>query len=126
MFRRKPVFRRTAGSGQFSIRFMATKKKTKMDLVDCIYAKTSCRLSAVKSIVDLFLDEMRTALEAGTTIELRGFGTFELRERKGRTHARNPRTGETVSVGRHSVVVFRAGRDLKNAVWKIPAETADE
>lgn len=76
-------------------------------------------MSTVKSVVEFFLDELRSSLEQGYTIELRGFGTFELRERKGRANARNPKNGEKVSVENHSVIVFRAGRDLKKAVWNI-------
>lgn len=99
---------------------MPVKKKTKTDLVDCVYEKSSCKLNTVKSIIESFIDELRSSLENGYTIELRGFGTFELRERKGREAARNPKTGEKVSVENHSVIVFRAGRDLKKAVWDLP------
>ncbi len=98
---------------------MPVKKKTKTDLVDCVYEKTSCKLNTVRSIIESFIDELRSSLENGYTIELRGFGTFELRERKGRECARNPKTGEKVSVENHSVIVFRAGRDLKKAVWDL-------
>ena len=99
---------------------MATfsKKTTKMDLIEGIYANSSCRLSTVKEVVDLFISGLRESLESGNTIELRGFGTFEIRKRRGRKSARNPKTGEKVSVSDHSVVVFRAGRDLKKAVWR--------
>ncbi len=97
---------------------IAAKKTTKMDLVEGIYANSSCRLSTVKEVVDLFISGLRESLESGSTIELRGFGTFEIRRRRGRKSARNPKTGEKVSVGAHSVVVFRAGRDLKKAVWR--------
>ena len=53
------------------------------------------------------------------SIELRNFGTFELRLRKGKTNARNPRTGEIVQGQAHSVVVFKAGRDLKEKIWTV-------
>ena len=96
----------------------AAKKTTKMDLIEGVYANSSCRMSTVKEIVDLFISGLRESLESGSTIELRGFGTFEIRKRRGRKSARNPKTGEKVSVKEHSVVVFRAGRDLKKAVWQ--------
>ena len=51
------------------------------------------------------------------TAELRGFGTFEVRVRKGKEKARNPKTGEIVSVDKHGVAVFRAGRELKEELW---------
>ena len=46
-------------------------------------------------------------------MEFRGFSTFEERQRKGRTHAQNPKTGETVSVEDHGVAAFKPGRELK-------------
>ena len=100
---------------------MPGTKQTKSDLIDQIYEKTGHELKDIRSIVDLFLDEVKVALENDQSVELRGFGTFEIRERKGRKKARNPKTGETVSVEDHAVVAFRAGKDLKTTVWGIPA-----
>jgi nucleoid DNA-binding protein len=45
----------------------------------------------------------------GKTVELRGFGTFEVKKRKGRKRARNPKTGENVAVKDHGVATFRPG-----------------
>jgi nucleoid DNA-binding protein len=52
-------------------------------------------------------------------VELRGFGTFEIRTRKGREKARNPKTGEVVPVQNHGVTVFRPGKDLKKKTWEL-------
>lgn len=97
-----------------------------MDLVEDIYGKTSYRLDTVKVIVDLFINGLRESLANGSTVELRGLGTFEIRHRRGKKSARNPKTGEKVSVKEHSVVAFRAGRDLKKAVWHIKANGASK
>ena len=70
--------------------------------------KTNCEKYVVQDIVEKFLDEVKKSLEKGSTIELRGFGTFEPRLRKGRSSARNPKTGEKLSVRitlRYSVLV---------------------
>ncbi|HNQ97599.1 MAG: integration host factor subunit beta [Spirochaetales bacterium] len=99
---------------------MPDKKRTKSDLVDRIYEKSGQDLKDIRAVVDLFLDEVKTALEEGRSVELRGFGTFEIRERKGRQKARNPKTGEIVSVQDHAVVAFRSGKELKNNVWNVP------
>ena len=104
----------------------AAKKTTKMDLVEGVYANTTCRMSTVKEVIDLFISALRESLESGRTIELRGFGTFEIRKRRGRKSARNPKTGEKVSVKEHSVVVFRAGRDLKKAVWHVSEDEGEQ
>ena len=104
---------------------MPVNKRTKSDIVDAIYEKTGSDLKEVRAIVDIFLDMTKDALEVGQSVELRGFGTFEIRARKGRAKARNPKTGEIVSVEDHSVVAFRAGKDLKSAVWDIPSRNSD-
>jgi integration host factor subunit beta len=100
---------------------MAGNKKTKSDLVDKIYEKSGHELKDIRSVVDFFLEEVKVALESNESVELRGFGTFEIRERKGRKKARNPKTGEIVSVEDHAVVAFRAGKELKSTVWDIPS-----
>ena len=58
-------------------------------------------------------------IEKDRVIELRGFGTFEIRTRKGREKARNPKTGDLVSVETHGVAIFRPGKELKDAVWNL-------
>lgn len=104
---------------------MLVKKQTKSDLIDHIYEKTGHELKDIRSIVDIFLEDIKAALEKEHSVELRGFGTFEVRERKGRKKARNPKTGAIVSVEDHAVVAFRAGKDLKNTVWEIPSHRND-
>jgi integration host factor subunit beta len=95
------------------------KKYTKADILDAIYDKTDLERGDIKRITDIFIEEIKNALVERKTIELRGFGTFEVRVRKGRDKARNPRTGETVSVEPHGVAAFRPGRDLKQSVWAL-------
>jgi integration host factor subunit beta len=100
---------------------MAAKKLTKADIVDFLYEKTGMSRKEIRNIVDLFTDEIKGALAQNLVIELRGFGTFEIKIRKGRPKARNPRTGETVVVSSHGIAAFRPGRELKQAVWNIGA-----
>jgi len=97
-------------------------KLTKADIVDAIYNKISIERREIRDVVDLFLVEVKDALVSDKVIELRGFGTFEVRIRKGREKARNPKTGEVVSVHSHGIVSFRAGRDLRRDVWNIQRE----
>jgi len=94
-------------------------KLTKADIVDGLYNKVSADRNKIKEIVDLFLEELKAALVSGKVIELRGFGTFEVKVRKGREKARNPKTGEFLTVPSHMIVAFRAGRDLRRDVWPI-------
>ena len=95
---------------------------TKADIVDAIYNKAGLEYGEIRKVVDLFIDEVKTALISGKAIELRGFGTFEIKIRKGRRKARNPKTGETFDVSTHGVAAFRPGRELKQDVWNLKQE----
>ena len=94
-------------------------KFTKADIVDAIYNKTGVDRKEIRDVVDLFIGELKAALVSNKVIELRGFGTFEIKTRKGRQKARNPKTGEIISVNSHGIVAFRPGRDLKRDVWPL-------
>ena len=101
---------------------MSSKKITKYDLLDSIYQNTKCDTHVVQNIVENLFTELKSALKEGATIELRGFGTFEPRLRRGRSRARNPKTGEQLSVSPHYVAAFRSGQDLKKALWNLPVK----
>ena len=94
-------------------------KITKAEIIDSVYEKTGLSRKEIKPVIDLALKALVDALAQGKNIELRGFGTFEIRIRKGRLKARNPKTGEAVSVSSHGIVAFRAGKELRQAVWNI-------
>lgn len=105
---------------------MSSKKVTKSDLVDKIYQNCKCEKKVVQSVVDEFLIALKVSLKETNTIELRGFGTLEPRLRKGRNKARNPKTGENLSVAPHYTVVFRAGQDLKNSLMELPVSESEK
>jgi integration host factor subunit beta len=96
---------------------MAGNKFTKADIIDALYEKTGMNRGEIRGAIDLFIDEVKDALMRRQVIELRGFGTFEVKERKARQRARNPKTGEKIVIHSHGVVSFRSGRELKRAVW---------
>lgn len=97
-------------------------KQTKTSIVDAIFKKSDHMLKDIHSVSDLFFSEMFQALQRGETIEIRGFGTFSVQFRKGRTGMRNPKTGELVNTEDHSVVVFRPGKILSAAVRPLTEE----
>ena len=103
---------------------MVVDKYTKADIVDAIYNKVGIDRKEIRKVVDLFIEEVKTALISHKVIELRGFGTFEIKIRKGRRKARNPKTGEALSVNSHGIASFRAGRELKQDVWNLKHEDA--
>ncbi len=98
---------------------MALEKLTKAEVVENIAEETNVDRREVQAIIDAFLQNVKKALVQDRVVEFRGFGTFEVRTRKGRERARNPRTGELVSVEDHGVVVFRPGKELKQAAWDL-------
>ena len=90
---------------------------TKADLVEEVaeaigpgVTKRDCAL-----IVDGFLGAVKRALTQGENIEIRGFGTFKVRDRKS-WKARYPRTGEAVQVPKRKVPVFRPSKQLRSRV----------
>lgn len=101
---------------------MTGSKYTRAEIIDSIYNKTGINRKEIRDMMDLFIGEIKEALIRRRVIELRGFGTFEVRIRKGRQKARNPKTGEILSVNSHGTVSFRAGRELKQDVWNLKQE----
>jgi integration host factor subunit beta len=102
--------------------FIVAGRFTKADIVDALYDNTGMDRKEIRKTIDLFVSEIKAALLRRDVIELRGFGTFELKVRKGRSRARNPRTGEQVQVRPHGIVCFRPGRELKQEAWVIKDE----
>ncbi len=66
-------------------------------------------------VVDAFLEAIKESLAAQHNIEIRGFGTFKIRQRKTRM-ARNPRTGDPVEVAARPVPVFKPSKELRSLV----------
>ena len=105
---------------------MAVQKFTKADIIDAVYDKTGMNRKEIRTVLDIFISEVKTALIQRNVIELRGFGTFEVKVRKARPRARNPRTGQTISIRPHGIVSFRSGRELKQDVWNITDEVVKQ
>ena len=88
---------------------------TKADIVEDIAQKTGLTKKEVAETVDLFLVKIGDLLVEGRHLEIRGFGTFKVKERKERM-ARNPRTGEAVPVPARKVPIFKVSKMLKDKV----------
>lgn len=84
---------------------------TKKDIVEQIAAQTGRTQIETKIILESFLDALMDGLTQGNNVEIRGFGRFKLKMRKKRT-ARNPRTGETVTIKAGTRPVFEPSREL--------------
>ena len=73
-------------------------------------------------IVESVFDSIADALRSGDEVEIRGFGSFRLRNRNAR-RTRNPRTGEQILVPPKRVPFFRAGKALRERLNRDPAKT---
>ncbi|MBN1282496.1 MAG: integration host factor subunit beta [Proteobacteria bacterium] len=90
----------------------------KSDLIEMLSKKLP-NLAArdVEVIVNTVFDSMTDALGRSERIEIRGFGSFEVRVRKPRM-GRNPKTGQSVDVGERHVPFFKVGKELRERVNK--------
>ena len=85
---------------------------TKAELVTQVALKTELTKQQSAEVVDLLLECIIKALQAGDKVELRGFGSFRRRDRRPRL-GRNPKTGEVVAVSAQSVPFFKTGKRLQ-------------
>ena len=83
--------------------------------IDAIHEKIGGTKKTVEEVVDAVFDTITNALKEGNEVSITGFGTFSAIERKAR-QARNPRTGEPVSVPAMKAPKFKAAKGLKDAV----------
>ena len=97
---------------------------TKADLVEEISARTGVSRNQTAVIVDQLLDAVCRSLSEGRHLEIRGFGTFKVRERRAR-RARNPRSGSEVMVPAKLVPVFKPSKELKAVVLGEEAEVME-
>ena len=88
---------------------------TKADIVDHIASGTGLTKVETEAVVDGFIQTVIEALKEGKSIEIRGFGSFRTKKRKGRL-ARNPRTGAQVQVDEHYVPYFKVSKELRTTV----------
>jgi integration host factor subunit beta len=65
----------------------------------------------IEKIVDSILGDIEAAMTRGDRVELRGFGTFTVRQRSART-ARNPKTGAYVALDQTNFPYFKAGKEM--------------
>jgi DNA-binding protein HU-beta len=88
---------------------------TKADIVDVIASATGLTKVETEAVDDGFISTVINSLKEGKNIEIRGFGSFKVKKRRGRM-ARNPRTGEQVRVEEHYVPLFKVSKELKGLV----------
>ena len=84
----------------------------KSELVKALSDQANISLDEATLVVNTFVDSMKDSLLEGGRVEIRGFGSFKVKE-YGSYAGRNPRTGEKVAVEPKRLPFFRAGKELK-------------
>jgi len=88
---------------------------TRSDLIEQLALSKGVSIRAAEAVIHEIFDSMTETLIAGGRIEIRGFGSFEVREYEGHT-GRNPKTGMEVSVGPKKLPFFKVGKELKEQI----------
>ncbi|MFZ5945269.1 MAG: HU family DNA-binding protein [Bacillota bacterium] len=90
----------------------------KTELISSVAEKSELTKKDAEKAVNALFASVEEALSKGEKVQLVGFGTFEVRERKART-GRNPQTGQEIQIPAAKVPAFKAGKSLKEAVEKL-------
>src|SRR5258707_11564096 len=88
---------------------------TKSDLIDVLCETQKMPKGRAELLVNIVFDSMEASLRRGERIEIRGFGSFEIREYRA-YEGRNPRTGSAVAVKPKRLPFFKVGKELKDRV----------
>ena len=88
---------------------------TKSELVSKLAERTNLTQQVARVIVDTIFDGMKESLVRGERIEIRGFGSFKIKQYDG-YQGRNPKTGEIIHVAPKKLPFFKVGKELKERV----------
>ena len=86
---------------------------TKADLIESVAAKLDLPKGQAERAVQLVFEDIVQALRTGDKVNISGFGTFAVSERKART-GRNPKTGEAIDIPASKSAKFKPGKSLKD------------
>jgi DNA-binding protein HU-beta len=86
---------------------------TKADLIESLATKLDFQKSLAERAVNTMFEDIESALQKGDKVNISGFGTFAVSDRKARS-GRNPKTGETIEIPASKSAKFKAGKSLKD------------
>jgi DNA-binding protein HU-beta len=87
----------------------------KSELIDAIASDSGLTKADAGRALDSTVSSITSALKGGDSVQLIGFGTFQVKQRAARA-GRNPQTGATIQIKASTVPSFKAGKSLKDAV----------
>ena len=94
---------------------MAKPTVTRADLSEAVYTEIGLSRTESAQLVDSVLDTISDALVAGENVKISSFGTFLVRQKRGRV-GRNPKTGEEVPIDPRKVLTFRASQVMRDRI----------
>jgi DNA-binding protein HU-beta len=96
---------------------------TKPQLIDAVASAIDRPKAEIETVVDSLLGEIGRVLRSGERVDLRGFGSFVVKDKKAR-QGRNPKTGETIQIAARKAATFKASKELSDRlVAESPATT---
>lgn len=87
----------------------------KSDLIGIVAAKKDLSFKKAEEIINTIFGSLTQAMHAGERIEIRGFGSFVVKDYKSYT-GRNPKTGEPIMVKPKRLPFFKVGKEIKDRV----------
>ncbi len=91
---------------------------TKSELIEAVASQVNTfSRKDVEMIIDTVFQSMTESLSSGEKVEIRGFGSFKIKERNGR-QGRNPKSGENIFIESKKVPFFKAGKEIKERINK--------
>lgn len=94
---------------------------TKAELVNEIAITTGYDKRTISVVVENFVNSVKGAMGKGENVYIRGFGSFILKTRKAKV-ARNIRSKTSVAVPEHTIPMFKAGNEFKEAVRNVKSK----
>jgi integration host factor subunit beta len=95
---------------------------TKSELIEQLSESLKLPKGKAELVVNVMFDAMVGALERGERIEIRGFGSFQVKVREAR-EGRNPKTGDEVHIPAKRTPFFKVGKELKEKVDDAPVSS---
>ncbi len=91
---------------------------TKSELIETVASSVNnFSRKDVEVIIDTLFESMSESLSRGEKVEIRGFGSFKIKQRDGR-QGRNPKSGENIYIEPKKVPFFKAGKEIKERINK--------
>lgn len=87
----------------------------KAELISAVAEKSGLTKKDATAVLTAIIDTVETSLKNGDSVQIMGFGTFEVRNRAARK-GRNPQTGEEIEIKASKTPAFKPGKQLKDAV----------